>query len=248
MPKRAPASIAVVDRRPATALAWLRAATLTLTASLSACTWYAESDATAGTSQQSGDETTSTAQSGPSDSGATTTAPDPSSEDNEDECIGVYPGRRTTTDDEPDHWLAASWSGLRSWFIEPASSPRFAGETGGSGDTGDSDTGDSGTTDNGTGDETNTGTDSSTSTSTGDTSDDTGDTSGDSDTGSGTETGTGDGSDPCESDDPPAFCVGSPAPDWQLKDYQPLSCGTGQVYGLSAFQGHVTLFALLKGW
>ena len=42
--------------------------------------------------------------------------------------------------------------------------------------------------------------------------------------------------------------VGSKAPTWQLVDFQPQSPKTGTTYGLDAFQGTVTVAALLAGW
>ena len=54
--------------------------------------------------------------------------------------------------------------------------------------------------------------------------------------------GSGDGGTSC------ATCVGSPAPAWQLEDFQPQSCGFDAVYGLPVFKGKVTVAALLAGW
>ncbi len=42
--------------------------------------------------------------------------------------------------------------------------------------------------------------------------------------------------------------AGAPAPGWQLEDFQPKSAKLGQIYGLDAFQGSVTVAALLAGW
>ena len=42
--------------------------------------------------------------------------------------------------------------------------------------------------------------------------------------------------------------VGSAAPVYQLKDFQPNSCGYKGVYGLDNFAGTVTVAALLAGW
>ena len=41
---------------------------------------------------------------------------------------------------------------------------------------------------------------------------------------------------------------GAAAPGWQLIDFQPKSAKVGQSYGLEAFQGSVTVAALLAGW
>lgn len=38
------------------------------------------------------------------------------------------------------------------------------------------------------------------------------------------------------------------APAWSLEDFQPRSCGVGETYGLSTFEGQVTVVALLAGW
>lgn len=38
------------------------------------------------------------------------------------------------------------------------------------------------------------------------------------------------------------------APVWALEDFQPRSCGYEQTYGMSTFEGQVTVVALLAGW
>lgn len=43
-------------------------------------------------------------------------------------------------------------------------------------------------------------------------------------------------------------CVGSDAPFWQLHDYQPLSCGHNQDYGIKAFMGRTVLISMLSAW
>lgn len=43
-------------------------------------------------------------------------------------------------------------------------------------------------------------------------------------------------------------CVGSAAPFWQLHDYQPLSCGYNQDYGIADFKNRTVFVALLSGW
>ena len=42
------------------------------------------------------------------------------------------------------------------------------------------------------------------------------------------------------------ICDGSPMPTWRLEDFQPLSCGLGQVYGVDTFVGAPTLVALFN--
>jgi hypothetical protein len=42
--------------------------------------------------------------------------------------------------------------------------------------------------------------------------------------------------------------IGSARPIYQLKDFQPLSCGYGATYGLDTFKGKVTVAVLLAGW
>jgi len=42
--------------------------------------------------------------------------------------------------------------------------------------------------------------------------------------------------------------IGSTGPLYQLRDFQPLSCGYEAVYGLDNFQGTVTVAALLAAW
>lgn len=44
-----------------------------------------------------------------------------------------------------------------------------------------------------------------------------------------------------------ATCVDALAPAWQLEDVQPKSARKGQVYGMEAFRGRVTVLALLAG-
>ena len=46
----------------------------------------------------------------------------------------------------------------------------------------------------------------------------------------------------------PGNCLGQAAPVWSAVDYQPLSCGFGQSYGLSSFIGKPVLLAQLAGW
>ncbi len=41
-------------------------------------------------------------------------------------------------------------------------------------------------------------------------------------------------------------CVGAPTPTWRLEDFQPLSCGLGQTYGVDTFHGAPTLVALFN--
>lgn len=41
-------------------------------------------------------------------------------------------------------------------------------------------------------------------------------------------------------------CLGEPAPNWVLYDFQPLSCGAGSHYGLDQFQGRPTMLVLLS--
>jgi thiol-disulfide isomerase/thioredoxin len=57
--------------------------------------------------------------------------------------------------------------------------------------------------------------------------------------------------------DPPSAGLGAPeartnpgsaAPRYRLKDFQPLSCGSGATYGLEAFRGRPTLVALFASW
>lgn len=43
-------------------------------------------------------------------------------------------------------------------------------------------------------------------------------------------------------------CPGTPAPSWALMDFQPASSKLGEVYGLDAFTGKVTVMVLLAGW
>ena len=53
--------------------------------------------------------------------------------------------------------------------------------------------------------------------------------------------------DPCV--ETPGICIGAPPPhEWQLEDFQHLSCGYGAVYGLSAMQQNVTFVVLLAAW
>ena len=52
--------------------------------------------------------------------------------------------------------------------------------------------------------------------------------------------------DPCEV--APGTCLGTPAPVWELCDFQPQSCGHDQVYGLSTYAGTVTFVALFASW
>ena len=42
--------------------------------------------------------------------------------------------------------------------------------------------------------------------------------------------------------------LSTPAPSWSLYDFQPESCGYKQAYGLDAFEGRVTVVAILAGW
>lgn len=46
----------------------------------------------------------------------------------------------------------------------------------------------------------------------------------------------------------PGSCVGSPMPNWTLKDFQPQSCGFEKKYGIRAFRGKVTVLVLLASW
>jgi hypothetical protein len=39
-------------------------------------------------------------------------------------------------------------------------------------------------------------------------------------------------------------CEGAQAPTWELLDFQPQSCGFGQIYGLDRFEGNVTVAIL----
>ena len=55
-----------------------------------------------------------------------------------------------------------------------------------------------------------------------------------------------DAGDPCEI--APGTCPGTPAPPWDLCDFQPQSCGHDQVYGLSTYTGTVTFVALFASW
>lgn len=43
-------------------------------------------------------------------------------------------------------------------------------------------------------------------------------------------------------------CIGQPAPNWQAYDFQTLSCGFGQKYGIKDFIGKPTLVVHLAGW
>lgn len=45
-----------------------------------------------------------------------------------------------------------------------------------------------------------------------------------------------------------ATCPGASMPTWQLKDFQPQSCGYNKTYGLNTFKGKVTLVVLLSAW
>jgi hypothetical protein len=49
-------------------------------------------------------------------------------------------------------------------------------------------------------------------------------------------------------DDPEPNEPGAPAPTWSLVDFQPLSEGFQQTYGLDRFRGRVLLVALYAGW
>lgn len=198
------------------------------TSGASSCTLYAQSDDVPadsnGSSSTSGPDI-------PTDPSTTSADTSDSGDATPDECVGVYPPDDGRLEGSDAGWWASTITGVRELFAADDDTPvhRRAVET----STGDSSTSGTGSGDSSTGD-----------TTTGDTDDATSDDTSDDDD-STTDTG---GTDDCDQPDPPAYCVGSPAPEWQLKDYQPLSCGSGAVYGLSAFQGHVTLMALFKGW
>lgn len=60
--------------------------------------------------------------------------------------------------------------------------------------------------------------------------------------------GSAGGSDgPCRGPTAPASST-TGATGFQLHDFQPQSCGYGQLYGLDRFLGRATLVALLAGW
>ena len=46
----------------------------------------------------------------------------------------------------------------------------------------------------------------------------------------------------------PATCIGAAAPQWELFDFQPKSCGYQATYGLEQYKGQVTVVVLLAAW
>tara|TARA_B100000579_G_scaffold424813_1_gene429722 strand:+ start:639 stop:1211 length:573 start_codon:yes stop_codon:yes gene_type:complete len=46
----------------------------------------------------------------------------------------------------------------------------------------------------------------------------------------------------------PGTCIDQPAPEWNLFDFQPQSCGFQATYGLKEFVGNVTVVVLLAAW
>ena len=79
-----------------------------------------------------------------------------------------------------------------------------------------------------------------------------GHSNGDDDSESEPETGEPTEEEEVEEPDPcvvaPSTCIGNPAPEWALTDFQPQSCGYKATYGMEAFQGHVTFVVLLAAW
>ena len=49
-------------------------------------------------------------------------------------------------------------------------------------------------------------------------------------------------------DEAPVTCIGAAAPQWELFDFQPKSCGYQATYGLDQYTSHVTVVALLAAW